>query len=230
LIDLYDAEIACTDIEIGRLVSALSQRLAKPDVASHQGHSSKSTRRPVLLVLTADHGEELLDHGGAFHGYTAYRELTHVPLILVGGDIPQRRVHEIVREIDVTPTLLDLAGISSSEKRGGASLRPFFNGGEARSRPAVTEAEMQTRYVGVKLAAIETDGWKFIRDDVKHQDLLYDLTKDRLEQVNVAELYPDRAAELEVQLDQILAALPQARRSHVEIDPETREQQRQLGY
>src|SRR5207237_10110780 len=64
---LYDGEVAYTDAEIGRLLAGLR---------------AKHLDRTTLVVFTADHGEELLDHGGWEHGHTLYDEILHVPLIL----------------------------------------------------------------------------------------------------------------------------------------------------
>jgi tetratricopeptide (TPR) repeat protein len=98
----YRGEVAAMDAELGRLVSAFETR---------------ATRGAAILVV-ADHGEGLGEHGEAQHGRLLYQSTMHVPLVLVGpgvnagvSDVPvsTRRVHD---------TLLDWAGLES-----GASLR-----------------------------------------------------------------------------------------------------------
>jgi arylsulfatase A-like enzyme len=95
--DLYDAEIAYLDREVGRLCREL-ERLGKWE--------------NTLFVVTSDHGEELADHGHFGHGFSLYREQLHVPLILhqpgvfEGGGIARHPVHGL----DLAPTLARAAG------------------------------------------------------------------------------------------------------------------------
>jgi arylsulfatase A-like enzyme len=72
IVNLYDAEIAYFDACFGALVAALEQRGRLDD---------------TLVLLTADHGEELFEHGMLGHGYTLYDELLHVPLVVAGPGI-----------------------------------------------------------------------------------------------------------------------------------------------
>jgi arylsulfatase A-like enzyme len=93
---LYDSEVHYADRYIGELLATLGpQALAG-----------------TLFVLTADHGEELDDHGGWKHGQTLYEEQIHVPLIWRWDrHIPAgRRLAGTVRLLDLMPTLLAAAG------------------------------------------------------------------------------------------------------------------------
>ena len=65
----YEAEIAHTDRELGRLFDALDEL----ELGAN-----------TLVVVTSDHGEEFGEHGGEDHGHTLYEELVRVPLIVVG--------------------------------------------------------------------------------------------------------------------------------------------------
>ena len=57
--------------------------------------------RDTIFVVTADHGDEFMDHGGLGHGHTMYQELLRVPLLVSGDGIPQQvRVQGLVRGID----------------------------------------------------------------------------------------------------------------------------------
>ena len=65
--------------------------------------------------MTADHGEEFLDHGSMSHGYTLYEEQLAVPLVMhCPARLPAARVGSQVRLIDVVPTVLDVTGIGAS--------------------------------------------------------------------------------------------------------------------
>ena len=89
--DRYDAEIAYVDAEIGRLVEAVKQR-----------------RERVLFVLTADHGEEFGEHGGANHGTSVFDEQVRVPLLFAGPGLPDRQVAQPVSLTQVPATVLRL--------------------------------------------------------------------------------------------------------------------------
>ena len=121
LVDLYDAEIAAVDEAIG----ALRRSLAEAGVED-----------PVLVVV-ADHGEELLDHGGWFHGLHLHGEVLRVPLILHDPRRRAPRVHTApVDLLDVAPTLLGLAGVT---RRTGMRGRNLLADGGARPRDLVAE-------------------------------------------------------------------------------------------
>ena len=121
LIALYDGEIAYVDHQVGQVMEAL---------ATH-------TDRPLVTVLTSDHGEEFLDHGGTSHGYTLFQEQIHVPLILSGEGLPtSTRVSGAVRTLDIPSTVLDLLGEGPLGQ--GQSLLPMLDGGPG---PDVVGAE-----------------------------------------------------------------------------------------
>ena len=70
---MYDGEIAWTDAQLGRFFAYLRS----------SGLADRS-----YIIITADHGEEFLDHGAISHGHALNQELLHVPLIVTGPDIP----------------------------------------------------------------------------------------------------------------------------------------------
>jgi len=80
----------------------------------------------TLLVITSDHGEELLDRGNIQHGKTLYEELVHVPLIIrPPGGVEPIRIPDLVEVIDAAPTILDFLGLSSPIDVQGQSLLPL---------------------------------------------------------------------------------------------------------
>ena len=103
----YDAEVVSVDREIEALFGQLAARGLLDD---------------TIFVFTADHGEELLDHGGAGHGHSLYEELIHVPLFVrwPRGVTPGRSDRPM-QLIDVAPTLLDLLGRPPSPGFAGSS-------------------------------------------------------------------------------------------------------------
>ncbi len=113
---LYDEEILAFDRQLGRLLSLLEQR----------GILQRS-----VVVVTADHGEEFLEHGGLGHGHTLYDELLRVPLLVrLPGGIPARAPWETgLQLIDLYPTLLALAGnVESHPGVQGRDMAGLFGG------------------------------------------------------------------------------------------------------
>lgn len=77
----------------------------------------------TVLILTADHGEHLGEHGLLYHGEYLFDETLHVPLIINGPEIPSnKRREDLVSLIDIFPTLTDLVGNESPNSFSGHSV------------------------------------------------------------------------------------------------------------
>ncbi len=123
---LYDSEIHYADAQVGRLLAAIP-----PEVLLN-----------TLVVLTSDHGEELLDHGGWKHGQTLYDEQIHVPLIFRwDGRIPAgKRLPGVVRLLDLAPTFASAIGAKADPAWDGVDLLPALLGkGAVPRRPAFAQ-------------------------------------------------------------------------------------------
>ena len=96
--EVYDGEISYWDTQFGALVERLKQRGLYDD---------------MTIVVTSDHGEEFMDHGGYWHGTTLYDEMIRVPLVvkLPGSERAGTTAAEWVQSIDIMPTLLRLSGV-----------------------------------------------------------------------------------------------------------------------
>jgi arylsulfatase A-like enzyme len=116
LLSLYDGEIRYTDDEIGRVLQHARQR---------------GLDRSTLFVVTADHGDEFLDHGSWGHTRKLYEEIVRIPLILAGPGVAARREPRQASLLDVAPTLLDWAGLTVPQHMQGASLLRAFADREA---------------------------------------------------------------------------------------------------
>jgi len=97
--DLYDGEIRSVDDALRAVVGRLTQR----GLMAH-----------TVLVVTADHGEELEDHGRMSHGQTVYQEVLQIPLVIRSPRLPAGRRPGRASLMDVVPTLLGLLGIARS--------------------------------------------------------------------------------------------------------------------
>jgi len=240
--DWYDASIRAMDAELGRLVETLEQLGLSDD---------------VVVAFIADHGEEFLDHGRAWHS-GIYGELSNVPLVLWGpGHIPAgRRVGEVVQSIDLMPTLLELSGLAVPERAQGQSLLPLLRpielaGGSVahaqdswRARPAFVTNRRTSNGIadGRPVAdadAVVVDGWKLVHNYdnavVVPEWELFDHLSDPLDQVDLAAENPDVVERLGQLLDDWRAyteaeRLPSDDEAVLEMDSEELERLRSLGY
>jgi choline-sulfatase len=127
--DPYRGEIAYTDEQTGRLL----------DGWSAQGRLERS-----LVVLAADHGEGLGDHGELTHAFFLYDSTLRIPLAIRVGtelDVTTERASRVEAPVtlsDVAPTLADLAGLATA-KSDGISLRGALAGQSVAARPLPLE-------------------------------------------------------------------------------------------
>ncbi|MBL8137000.1 MAG: sulfatase-like hydrolase/transferase [Acidobacteria bacterium] len=187
----YDGEVAWTDELVGRLRTLLEAHGLWQD---------------ALVVITADHGEALGEHGESGHGYFAYETTLRVPFIARGPGLPAgTTIPGIVRAVDVMPTVLDLLGLSASAPATtGTSLAPAFRGGAAP--PGTTYAESLTPLVHYQWSDLRVwrDGsWKYI---LAPRPELYDLASDPGETRDLAAAEPARARALRAALEKVLRA------------------------
>ena len=186
----YDGEIAFVDDQLARLLEGL--RAAGPESEN-------------LLVVTADHGESLGEHGESSHAYFVYDATQRVPLIVQGAGVPEGRVVTTpVRLMDVAPTLVELARLEPLASAQGQSLTPLFSDGARDWPPAYVETlAPQLNHGWSPLLGLRTAQHKYIRAP---RSELYDLRADPGELHDLIALDPERAAALDAQLSERLAA------------------------
>jgi len=161
------------------------------------------------IILTSAFGEGLGDHGEAAHGLLVYDDAMRVPLIVkqAAGEGAGRRVADLAQQIDLMPTILDLAKAPAPDNIRGRSLTPLLAG--TRRFPArlvYSESLLGHYHFGLAPIYAVTDGRRhFIRTN--HQEL-YDLETDPEERHNLADDEPDVAASLNTALNQILNGRP----------------------
>lgn len=145
----YDAEIAETDAAVETLFRGLKE----------QGVLDKT-----IVVVTADHGEEFLDHGFVEHAWTVYEEVLRVPLIIWRpGMVPAGRSADRVKQVDLLPTLTRLTEVPCNRTDlAGEALFTKNNGAwtfAAPVKPVIAEMLLQTRS---NIRAVIQDGYKYI--------------------------------------------------------------------
>ena len=135
----------------------------------------------ILLIVTADHGEALGEHGETTHGLFAYEESLHVPLIVwEGGVIEARRDERYVRHIDIVPTVLGRVGAPVPATLTGKSLLQMDD-----SRDTYFESLGPSLNHGwAPLVGLIHEGHKYIEQPIPE---LYDLENDPDELDNILE-------------------------------------------
>lgn len=181
--ELYDATVRAADHNIASTIETLKRRGAWEN---------------TILVVTADHGEEMGEHGGWLHGQSVYEEQVRIPLIVrfPKDEFAGTRVGQPVSLVDLAPTILEWAGApNATEGMRGRSLGPLIRGeaGAADEPVLVSVRHNMNEFYGVwhkqrgeiNLAA-RLGKWKAIWN-VEPQTLeLYDVQADPGEKKNVA--------------------------------------------
>jgi arylsulfatase A-like enzyme/tetratricopeptide (TPR) repeat protein len=153
--------------------------------------------RPTLVIVTADHGESLGEHGELTHGMFAYEATLRVPLIVARAEGTQQRkgsagrvIDAPVSHIDIAPTVLEAVGVEQDDTLPGASLAGVIREERAIERPVYFEAMTYNLVRGwAPLRGVMVDRAKFIDLPIPE---LYDLSADSAEQTNLAPQAHDR--------------------------------------
>jgi arylsulfatase A-like enzyme/Tfp pilus assembly protein PilF len=215
----YDGEIAFMDHQIGRLLAWLDQR---------------ELMDRTIVVAIGDHGESLGDHGETTHGFFVYDSVMRVPFIVrapfsrTGG----HRVRDVVRAVDVMPTILDLLGAPVPPQVSGTTLAPRL----ARQTPepgleAYGEARYPLHHFGWSDLRLLREGrYKLI---AAPRPELYDLEQDPREMANLfhdRRPLADRMMARLLDLEEAFARDGRDTAAPADVDPEVRGRLAALGY
>lgn len=168
LVQLYDAELAFLSLQVQRLLDALERAGVAGD---------------TLVCVIADHGEAFGEHGFWTHGIL-YQEQLRVPLVLAGPGVARGAVvPDVVRLVDLAPTLLEHFGLDASGC-DGVSFRARLDGSSAGAdEPPEIYAEVhhaaQDRLRReTEMYSLALGPWKYIHRPVSGAHELYDLARD----------------------------------------------------
>jgi arylsulfatase A-like enzyme len=227
---LYDGALNYLDFRIDELTMHLAARGILDD---------------TLLIIMADHGENLGEHGLMDHQYSVHDTLLHVPLVMrLPGTLPAgTRETKLVQNIDIFPTLIEFVGGSVDDLPNDLRGQNIFEG-ESGHEFTISEylAPVFRRFEFAhprfdygeydrQLRAIRTTDYKLIwSSDGNHE--LYQVSVDPYEQHNLIEAQSDVAGQLEQKLQQWESSIhgPTWQRTSPEIDPVVEGRLRELGY
>jgi choline-sulfatase len=199
----YDAEVAYVDEVVGQVLATARERAGED----------------LVVVLLADHGESLGEHGEATHGLFVYQSTLRIPFVIAAPGLAPGARPGFARTVDVLPTVLG---------RLGASAGPGLDGRDVLAGPPSEESYAESLHP-------ESLGWAALYSlrvgDLKAIEAprpeLYDLRADAAEQSDLAAARPADAGRLREALSRARAG---ERRASAAADPEVAERLRALGY
>ncbi|GAA6206801.1 choline-sulfatase [Cognatishimia sp. WU-CL00825] len=163
----YFANISYLDDKVGEILDVLDR-----------------TDQEAAILFVSDHGD-MLGERGLWFKMSMFEGSARVPLMISAPGIPAGRIDTPASAIDVCPTLADLAGVSMDEIAPwteGQSLVPVANG-TAQRGPVAIEYAAEASYAPI--VALRDGAYKYIRCNLD-PDLLFDLSADPYEQINLA--------------------------------------------
>ena len=220
---LYDAEVTYHDKHMGDFFEALRGKALLDD---------------TLVIITNDHGEEIGEHGRYGHGHSLYQELIRAPLtVRYPAMFPAgQQVNEVVENVDLFPTILDVLELRAVPGLEGFSLLPWLEG-----RPPMTPSYGVSEFLD-NYRAVRVGSWKLIATP-SGGGKLFELASPEGEQEDRAENAPIARRLCELHLAEALAVPSKPARfgggggphrqfkpGQVKQDPELRRQLEALGY
>jgi len=241
IIALYDAEILYTDeVLIGELMTTLKEL--------NLYHRS-------LIIITSDHGEEFYEHGSWGHGQDLYDESLRIPLIIkfpevASGRVKGKRIEELVRLIDVLPTVVDFLGLKGEDEIltqvDGRSLLPMIQGKENSLRESLAEvaADVLSSHLPQRTALIFQGNKLIVNQPFKPEAFkffaypppqlpqveLYDLIQDPQETENLGAKKPKLVRQSIRHLEDLFRLAKKRDKRKARLTQKLKEQLRALGY
>ena len=202
----YDGEIAYVDAELGRLLAAVD-------------------RENTIVVVAADHGESLGEHGELTHGLLLYQSSLHVPMLIAAPDLKARAIADPAGTIDIAPTVASLLGLPMPA-RDGRDLSDALRT-EAKLPEGDLHAETQypLAFGWSELAAVRRGNLKLIAGPAAE---VYDLAQDGKEGANILATSRRTFRELTSKIEAL--RLTTLATTQTTIDEETRARLASLGY
>jgi arylsulfatase A-like enzyme len=208
--DAYVGELLFMDAQIGRLLAALDRL---------------KLRENTIVVVVGDHGEGLGEHGEAMHGEQLYDSVLRVPFIVRAPGVRPGAVTDLVRVVDVLPTVVSLLGFPAPPS-DGVSLLPALHGARM-DLEAYAESLYPVRLGREPRRALNDGRFKLI---VGGDAELYDLDCDPFEERNLIIDRPQMATAMRVRLAQLTRVDDASRLRAQRVSPELRERLAALGY
>ena len=161
---LYNASIYCQDKRIEKLFTELKRVIPNFE--------------ETIIIITADHGESVGEHGLFQHG-NMYQNDLWVPLIVRFPDRAPIRISTPVRSIDILPTLLEYVGIKAPSYMDGKSFLYLYDAPHTKKHFNTAFSQKDGKY------AVYQDQYKYLQ--LNGREFLFDIEKDPEELINIAD-------------------------------------------
>jgi arylsulfatase A-like enzyme len=223
----YAEGVARMDVDVGVVLDAVAAR-----------------GRPTVVVLLADHGESLDDHGELLHGDAYWDSVVRVPLVVRVPGMKGGVIDALVSQVDVTPTLLGLVGAMPPAGIDGTTMEPLLAGtAKAIRGTTLVEGGVAWHDGATPRGAVISPPWALLRQDRgcgaagsglrrapgEPATCLYDLDADPGEDHDVAGANPDAVTRLLGSWDSFRAARA-GEATSLKLDPAYVEELHRTGY
>lgn len=166
---LYDEKIYQLDQNLAKLFELIN----KPELA-----------KKTILIITADHGEEFMEHGNLYHGRNLYRTSTAVPLIMYLPGIKPKEITQLVQGIDIYPTVLSLTGLSPQSLIEGKDISDLIFKKDTKVNEYVL-----SEYNGI--VSIQDQEWRYYyKANNEEFGELFNIQNDPMETTNLKNSEP----------------------------------------
>ena len=215
--DLYSGEIAYTDAAIGQVIDKLKEL---------------DLYKSSLVIITADHGEMLGEHGEKTHGFFIYRNALRVPMIFrIPGSQKVKSIAGLTSIIDIVPTVCQMLDIEIPAQVHGKDLSGYFEKGPVndKGRYLYCETQEPTTFGGNILLGLVSPRYKYIQTT---RPELYDLVDDPGETNDLSLTEPERGKMMQGRLAQLMEESVglAGTDSQMQFDDNTAKRLRSLGY
>jgi arylsulfatase A-like enzyme len=214
--NLYDGEARFADEQVQRLLTRIEANYPN-----------------TLIIIVADHGEEFWERTGMGHGTNLYEEQVHVPLLIQAPDLPARMVTDSVETMGILPTVASYLSLPVNPNWQG---RDLLASGHSQDLPVFSRTLGAWIELRVDQSSIELDGYKLLVDESHQKEVLFQLSNDPGEQINLIKDKPRIATRLRTLLTEHRATNLQLHKESgrpeesVVLDPQTRAEMEALGY
>ena len=217
------------------LINAYDSEINYCDAAIQEMFDLMQWRENAVVIVIADHGEELWAHGKRGHGRNLYVQVTHVPLFVYHRDLKARRIPDFVSTIDLLPTMAQWFDVETDDRWRGHSLNGLMFGRPREQKEIYSELIRYPQDTRSSYRAVVQHGHHFIEsvtpDGVVTEEM-FNLASDPAEQNNIIEESPEMAQKLRQILRRTVNehVLVEQEKVNLELDEETTKNLKTLGY
>jgi arylsulfatase len=217
LMQLYDSEVRYMDHCISEFITKLNSQFDTED---------------TVIIIAADHGE-LFDRYGLYgHPRYVYHELVHVPLLIIGDQIPSKRIKSPVENLDIAPTVVDLFNINPVSEFAGRSLvsKDYESKGHAISQASAEKENRNAQRVGVMSNKEYYYMGEFIKNELQ-SEYIFNISTDKPTKMHVDDIDRSiRSSLLKIARDSIQNNRLNRENKSTQIDKSVKDRLDRLGY